>query len=126
MSGPASGYSRMPWPTITGADEQGDLVDQVVVEEPADQSAAVHLQLASRLGLQLADGRRHVTGEDGRVRPLRVAERGRCDVLGLRVQRRPDGAVARICPRSPGGGEDLVGVSFMGFVLWGAWMDSRM
>src|SRR5439155_576070 len=40
---------------------------------------------------------------------LRVAERGRCDVLGLRVQCRPDRAVARICPRSPGAGEDLVG-----------------
>jgi hypothetical protein len=32
----------------------------------------VHLQLASRLGFQLANGRREVTGEDGRVRPLRV------------------------------------------------------
>src|SRR5918994_2159963 len=30
-------------------------------------------------------------------------------LLGQRVQRRPDGAVARICPRSPGAGEDLVG-----------------
>src|SRR5919106_2251815 len=85
MSGPSSGYSRMPWPTITGADEQGDLVDQVVVEEPADQSAAVHLQLASRLGLQLADGRRHVTGEDGRVRPLRVAERCVFNAVQMRL-----------------------------------------
>ena len=42
-----------------GADEQGDLVDQVVVEQPPGQgAAAVHLQLASRLGLQLADGGR--------------------------------------------------------------------
>src|SRR5918998_80730 len=33
--------------------EQGDLVDQVVAEQPPDQgAAAVHLQLASRLGLQ--------------------------------------------------------------------------
>jgi len=65
-----------------GADEQGDLVDQLVVEEPADQvAAAVNLQLASRLGFQLVDGRREVTGRDGRVRPLRVGERVRCDDL---------------------------------------------
>ena len=31
----------------------------------------MHLQLASRLGLQLADGGRDVTGEGGRVRPRR-------------------------------------------------------
>src|SRR5713226_5352207 len=75
-----------------GADEQGDLVDQLVVEEPADQvAAAVHLHLASRLGLQLADGRREVTGEDGRVRPARVGERVRGNVLGPRVQGTYDG-----------------------------------
>jgi transposase InsO family protein len=34
-------------------------------------AAAVHLSLASRLGFQLADGGRDVSGEDGRVRPLR-------------------------------------------------------
>src|ERR671914_2761735 len=34
-----------------GIGEQGDLVDKLVVEEPADQvAAAVHLQLAARLG----------------------------------------------------------------------------
>src|ERR1700682_2939760 len=93
-----------------GKGEQGDLVDKLVVEKPADQSAAaLHLQLASRLCFQLADGGRDITGEDGRVRPPRVGERGRCDVLGLRVQGRPDRAVARIVPRSPGVGEDLVG-----------------
>src|SRR5215218_5661807 len=94
------------------ADQQGELVDQLVGEEPADQvAAAVHLQLASRLGLQLADGGREVTGEDGRVRPLQVGEGGRGHVLGLGVQRRPDGLVvaARIRPGSPGAGEDPVG-----------------
>jgi hypothetical protein len=67
--------------------------------------------LVSRLGFQLADGGREVSGEDGRVRPLRVGERGRCHVLGARVQRRRDGA--RICPYSPSpvAGEDLVGPS---------------
>jgi len=40
------------------------------LEQPADQvAAAVHLQLTRRPGFQLADGRRDVTGEDGRVRP---------------------------------------------------------
>src|SRR5712672_1029335 len=34
-----------------GDDEQGDLVDEVVVEQPPDQgTAAVHLQLTRRLG----------------------------------------------------------------------------
>src|SRR5712691_7632016 len=88
-----------------GEGEQIDLVDEVVVEEPPEQgAAAVHLQLASRLGLQLANGSRDVTGEDGRVRPLRIEGCGRCHVLGPSVQRRPDGAVARIVPRSPRAG----------------------
>jgi hypothetical protein len=39
---------------------------------------------------------------------LRVGERGRCHVLGPRVQRRCDG-VARICHYSPVAGKDLVG-----------------
>ncbi len=90
--------------------KQGHLVDKVVVEQPPEQgTAAVHLQLASRFGFQLADGGRDVTGEDGRIRPPRVGERGRCHVLGLRVQRRPNRAVARIVPRSPRVGEVLVG-----------------
>src|SRR6476646_9654919 len=63
-----------------GDDEQGDLVDEVVFEQPSDQgTAAVHLQLTRRLGFQLAYGRREVTGEEGRVRPARFGERGRCD-----------------------------------------------
>src|SRR5207245_10130604 len=100
-----------------GADEQGDLVDKLVVWQPADQSAAaVHLQLTLPLGFQLADGARDVTGEDGCVRPPRFGERGRCDVLRLRVQGRCDGVGAQIYPctcapfhRAPGAGEDLVG-----------------
>ena len=40
-----------------GEGEQVHLVDKVVVEQPPEQgAAAVHLQLASRLGFQLADG----------------------------------------------------------------------
>src|SRR5207237_3321947 len=80
-----------------GDDEQVHLVDEVVFEQRPDQgAAAVHLQLTPRLRFQLADGRREVTGEDGRVRPLRVGERGRCDVLGLRVQGSCDRVIARI------------------------------
>ena len=50
-----------------------------------------------------------ITGRDGRVRPLRCGDRRRCHVLGLGVQCRPDRAVARIVPRSPGAGKDLIG-----------------
>ena len=35
----------------------------------------MHLQLTRRLTFHLADGRREVTGEDGRVRPLRIGDR---------------------------------------------------
>jgi hypothetical protein len=42
----------------------------------ADSSAA-----DGRGGFQLADGRREVTGKDGRVRPPRVGERGRSPVV---------------------------------------------
>jgi hypothetical protein len=69
----------------------------------------MHLQLASRLGFQLANGGHDVTGEDGRICPPPLGERGRCHVLGLRVQRRPNRAVARIVPGSPRVGEVLVG-----------------
>lgn len=69
----------------------------------------MHLQLASWPGFQLADSGHEITGEDGRVRPPRVGEGGRCDILRLRVQCRPDRAVARIIPRSPSVGEVLVG-----------------
>jgi len=72
-----------------GVGEQGDLVDKLVVQQLADQAAAaVHLQLTRRLGFPLADGRRDVTGQDGRVRLPRFGERSRRCVLGPRVQRR--------------------------------------
>src|ERR671935_186268 len=45
-------------------DQQGDFVDKLVGEQPAGQvAAAVHLQLPSPLGFQLADGGRDVSGE---------------------------------------------------------------
>ena len=73
MSGPASANSRVPWPRITGT------TSRVISSTRSCSSshrtrvaAAVHLQLARPLGLQLADGGREVTGEDGRVRPAPV------------------------------------------------------
>src|SRR5258707_6618277 len=66
-----------------GEYEQVHLIYKVVVEQPPGQSAAaVHLQLASRLGFQLADSSRDFTGEDSRVCPSGVGECGRCHVLG--------------------------------------------
>ena len=116
MSGPASGKSRAPWPRITGTMSRVHLVDEVVLEQPSDQGrAAVHLQLTRPLGLQLADGGREVAGEDGRVRPARFGERGRCEVLGPRVQGSGDLVVGRILRRgassllrAPEAGEELV------------------
>ena len=69
----------------------------------------VHLQLTRRLGLQLTDGGREVTGQDGRVRPARFGERGRCDVLGRLVQRHADRVGAHLFDCSPGADEELVG-----------------
>ena len=59
------------------------------------------------LAFQLADGRREVAGEDSRVRPARFGERGRCRVLGSRVQASAMGPL-RICHCSPIVGEELV------------------
>jgi hypothetical protein len=88
-------------------DEQIHLVDEVVLEQPPGQgAAAVHLKLTRRLGFQLADGRREVTGEHGRVRPPRVGEGGRCHVLGPGVQGICDGAAARI-HHAPVAGEKI-------------------
>src|SRR5438128_2947938 len=50
------GNSRVPWPTTTGNVNRGDLIDKVVLQQPPEQrAAAVHLQLAARLGFQLGD-----------------------------------------------------------------------
>ena len=90
-------------------DEQGHLVHEVVLEQPPDQgTAAVHLQLTRPFGLQFADRRREVTGQDGRVRPLCVGERVRRDVLRPCVQGTYDG-VLQVFPHAPVPGEELVG-----------------
>src|SRR5512132_4552755 len=94
--GPASPMTGLP-PT------------RLVVEQPAAQGACRAPAAHPPAWLQLADGRRDVTGKDGRVRPLRIGERGRCDVLRLRVQGTCVGVDARICHCAPGAGEDLLG-----------------
>src|SRR5215213_6571660 len=68
--------------------EQGDLIDQLVVEQPSDQvAAAVHLQLTRRLGFQLTDDRsRHAESlhhaVDGDVRDGRQFH-GRRSLLAI-------------------------------------------
>ena len=49
------------------------------------------------------------TGQDGRVRPARLGERGRGDVPGRLIQRHADGVGAHRFDCSPGAGEQLVG-----------------
>src|SRR4030081_2785270 len=92
-----------------GIDDQVELVDQVVGEQPSDEdTAAWHQQLAVLLRLQIADGRGDVAGQDTRARPLRIGEAGRCHVLGPAVQCHADWPLGHIDHRSPGAGEDLV------------------
>jgi hypothetical protein len=84
-----------------GNDNQSHLVDQIVLQQPPGQgAAAVDLQLTPGLGLQLTDGRREVTAENGRVVPARRGERGRGNVLGASFKATPMGC-ARIWPVDP-------------------------
>ena len=69
----------------------------------------MHLQLTRPFGLQLADRRREITGQDGRVRPARFGERVRCDVLGRLIQGHADRVGAPLFDCPPVAGEDLVG-----------------
>src|ERR1700737_1847783 len=92
-----------------GIDDQVELVDQVVGEQPSDEgTAAWHQQLAVLLRLQITDGRGDVSGQDTRARPPRVGEAGRCHVLGPAVQCNADRPLGHIDHRSPGAGEDLI------------------
>src|SRR5919106_6338366 len=110
VSGPVSRNSRVPWPTITGTVSRVSSSTSCLSNSqrlrlplPCTCSSPASLAFSSPMC------RRDVTGEDGRVRPARFGERGRCDVLGLRVQRFPDGVGTRIVHCSPRAGEDLVG-----------------
>src|SRR5687768_1469645 len=75
-----------PVPHDDGVDPQVELVDEVALEQPSEQdAAAVKLKLASRLRLELADGRLDVGVDHMSVLPGRVLERGRGHVLGQDV-----------------------------------------
>src|SRR5216684_8429698 len=92
-----------------GIDDQVELVDQVLGEQPSDEgTAAWHHQLAVLLRLQITDGRGDVSGQDTRACPLRVGEAGRCHVLGPAVQCNTDRPLGHLDHRSPRAGEDLV------------------
>ena len=78
-----------------GVDPQVELVDEVALEQPAEQlAAAVDLELAPGLRLELAHRRLDVAVDDVGVLPGRVLERGRGHVLGQDV----DAVGDRIAP----------------------------
>src|SRR5437867_9604113 len=92
-----------------GIDDEVELVDQVIGEQPSEEdTAAGHKQVALLLRLQITDGQGDVARQDSRARPLRVGEGARCHVLGPVVQCGADRACGHFGYRSPGAGEDLV------------------
>src|SRR5436309_7179529 len=92
-----------------GIDDEVELVNQVIGEQPSEEDAAAgHKQVALLLRLQITDGHGDVARQDSRARPLRVGEGGRCHVLGPAVQCGADRACGHFGYRSPGAGEDLV------------------
>src|SRR5437879_11287853 len=92
-----------------GIDDEVELVDQVIGEQPSEEdTAAGHKQVALLLRLQITDGQGDVARQDSRARPLRVGEGARCHVLVPAIQCGPDRACGHFGYRSPGAGEDLV------------------
>src|SRR5438552_17454646 len=92
-----------------GIDDEVELVDQVIGEQPSEEdTAAGHKQVALLLRLQITDGHGDVARRGSRARTLRVGEGGRCRVVGLAVQCGAVRACGHFGYRSPGAGEDLV------------------
>src|SRR2546427_12266573 len=92
-----------------GIDDEVELVDQVIGEQPSEEdTAAGHKQVALLLRLQITDGQGDVARQDSRARPLRVGEGARCHVLVPAIQCGADRARGHFGYRSPGAGEDLV------------------
>src|SRR5258708_4239010 len=90
-------------------DDQVELVDEAVGEQPSDEgTTAWHHQFAVLLRLQITDGRSDVAGQDSRACPLRVGDAGRCHVLGPAVQCDADWPLVHIHHRSPRSCPDLV------------------
>ena len=70
LSRPVSGNEPRSQADDNGEGEQVHLVDKVIVEQPPEQgAAAVHLQLASRPGFQLANRGDDATGENESCSP---------------------------------------------------------
>src|SRR5712692_2715567 len=110
-SGVGTGIGKQPCALAEddGIDDQVELVDQVVGEQPPDEgTAAWHQQFAVLIRLQIADGRGDVAGQDSRACPFRVGEAGRYHVLGPAVECDADRSLGHIDHRSPRAGEDLV------------------
>ena len=85
-----------------------ELVDEVALEQPAEQlAAAVDLELAPGLLFEVAHRRLDVAVDDVGVLPRRVRERGRGHVLGQDVDAVGD-RIARVVVR-PIALEDLPG-----------------
>src|SRR5438046_805161 len=106
-----SGIREMPRALADdhGIDDEVELVDQVIGEQPSEKdTAAGHNHVAVLLRFQITDGHGDVARQDSRARPLRVGEGGRCHVLGPAVQCGADRACGHFGYRSPGAGEDLV------------------
>src|SRR5207302_1509588 len=83
------------------------LVGAVVPHERLHKlDAAVHLELAPRFALQLADGLGDIALDEARVVPLECVQGPGGDVLRHRVQHRGD-LVVRIGDARPVPGEDL-------------------
>src|SRR5438046_7510569 len=92
-----------------GIDDEVELVDQVIGEQPSEKdTAAGHNHVAVLLRFQITDGHGDVARQDSRARPLRVGEGGLCHVLGPAIQCGADRACGHFAYRSPGAGEDLV------------------
>ena len=83
-----SGNSRLfPLPMITGKmTNRYSSAEAGVVQGVDEPAAAVHLELAAGLRLQLLHRGGDVTGDDGGVVPGRVPQRAGHDVLGAGVQ----------------------------------------
>src|ERR1044071_397145 len=68
-------------------DDEVELVDQLLGQQPSEEDAAArHQQAAALLRLQITHRAGDIALEESRARPLRVGQGGRCHVLGPAVQ----------------------------------------
>src|SRR4029450_331229 len=107
-SGPASANRRVPWPMITG--NVSRLISSTSSFSSSQRTRApLPCACSSPPGSAFSSlPAAPSPGDDGRVRPARLGERGGGHVLAPRVQRLSHRALARILHEAPGAGEDLV------------------